>query len=49
MTKVKTTILQILRSDFETVYMEDYETVYSFVTQIIGLATQIECHGDTLE
>lgn len=49
MTKVKTAKLQMLRRDFETIYMKDTESVDSFFTQIIGLVNQIRSHGETLE
>lgn len=49
MTKVETTKLQILRRDFETMYMKDGESVDFLFTQIIGLVNQIRSHGETLE
>ena len=49
MEKVKTTKLQMLRRDFETICMKEFENVESFFTHVIGLVTQITCHGETLE
>ena len=39
MEKVKTTKLQILRRDFETLYMKESDTVDSLFTHVIGLIT----------
>ena len=41
MEKVKTTKLQILRKDLETLCMKESENVDSFFTHVIGLVTQI--------
>ena len=49
MDKVKTTKLQILRRDFETMSMKDSDTVDSFYTHITGLINQIKSHGETIE
>jgi hypothetical protein len=49
MAKVKTTKLQMLRRDFETIYMKESNTIDSFFTQIIGLVNQIRSHGETFE
>lgn len=49
MAKVKTTKLQMLRRDFETLCMKDYENIDSFFTHVSGLVTQIRSHGETLE
>jgi len=49
MAKVKTTKLQMLRRDFETLCMKEYENVDSSFTHVIGLVTQIRSHGGTLE
>ena len=47
--KVKITKLQMLRRDFETIYMKESKNVDSFFTRVIGLVTQIKSHGETLE
>ena len=39
MEKVKTTKLQMLRRDFETLCMKESETIDSFFTYVIGLVT----------
>ncbi|XP_057826189.1 uncharacterized protein LOC131037941 [Cryptomeria japonica] len=49
MGKVKITKLQMLRRDFETIYMKESDTIESFFTQIIGLVNQIKTHGENLE
>lgn len=49
MPKVKTTKLQMLRRDFETICMKDSQNVDFFFTHVIGLITQIRSHGETLE
>ena len=49
MEKVKTTKLQLLRRDFETLYMKESDNIDSFFTHVIGLVTQIRSHGETLE
>jgi hypothetical protein len=49
MDKVKTTKLQILRRDFETLLMKDIDTVDSFYTHVIGLINQLKSHGETIE
>jgi catechol-2,3-dioxygenase len=49
MDKVKTTKLQILRRDFETLSMKDLDTIDSFYTHVIGLINQIKSHGETIE
>ena len=48
MEKVKKTKLQILRRDFDTICMKDYENVDSFL-HVIELVTQIKSHGETLK
>jgi hypothetical protein len=49
MDKVKTSKLQILRRDFETLSMKDTDSVDSFYTHVIGLINQIKSHGETIE
>jgi hypothetical protein len=43
--KVKTSKLQILRRDFETLSMKDSDSLDSFYTHAIGLINQIKSHG----
>jgi hypothetical protein len=49
MGKVKTTKLQMLRRDFETIYMKELDKIDSLFTQIIGLVNQITSYGETFE
>ena len=49
MGKVKTTKLQMLRSDYEKICMKESKNLDSFFTHVIGLVTQIKFHGETLE
>eukprot|EP00253_Pinus_taeda_P017123 PITA_17123 len=49
MEKLKTTKLQMLRRDFETLCMKESENVDSFFTHVIELVTQIRSHGETIE
>jgi hypothetical protein len=49
MDKVKTSKLQILRRDFETMSMKDSYSVDSFYTHVIGLINQVKSHGETIE
>jgi len=49
MEKMKTTKLQLLRRDFETLYMKESDNIDSFFTHVIVLVTQIRSHGETLE
>ena len=46
---MKTTKLQMMRRDFETLCMKESENIDSFFTHVIGLVTQIRSHGETLE
>ena len=46
--KVKTSKLQILRSDFESLSMKDSETVETFYTRVVGLINQLKYHGETI-
>jgi hypothetical protein len=49
MGKVKTTNLQMLRRDFETIYMKESNKIDSLFTEIIGLVNQIRSYGETFE
>eukprot|EP00253_Pinus_taeda_P035154 PITA_35154 len=49
MAKVKTTKLQMLRRDFETLCTKESENIDSFFTHVIGLVTQIRVHGKKLK
>ena len=49
MEKVKTTKLQLLRREFETLCMKESDTIDSLFTHVIGMVTQIRSHGETLE
>jgi len=49
MEKVKTTKLQMLRRDFETLCMKESNNIDSFFTHVSGMVTQIRSHGETLE
>jgi hypothetical protein len=49
MDKVKTSSLQIIRRDFETLSMKDTYSVDSFYTHVISLINQIKSHGETIE
>ena len=49
MEKVKTTKLQMMKRDFETLSMKDSDSIDSFFTHVVGLVTQIRSHGETLE
>jgi hypothetical protein len=49
MGKVKTTKIQMLRRDFETIYMKELDKIDSLLTQIIGLVNQITSYGETFE
>ena len=42
-------MLHLLRRDFETNCMKEYENIDSFFTHVIGMVTQIKSHGETLE
>ena len=44
--KVKTSKLQILRRDFESLSMKDSENVDTFYTIIVGLINQLKYHGE---
>ena len=46
--KVKTSKLQILRRDFESLSMKDSESVDSFYTRVVGLINQLKSHGETI-
>ena len=49
MEKVKTSKLQMLRRDFQTLCMKESNNIDSFFTHVIRLVTQIKSHGETLE
>ena len=49
MEKVKTTKLQLLRRDFETLCMKESDNVDTFFTHVIRIVNQIRSHGETLE
>lgn len=49
MDKVKTSKLQILRRDFETLSMKYTDSIDSFYTHVIGMINQIKSHGETIE
>lgn len=49
MAKFKIAKLQMLRRDFETLCIKEYDNIESFVTHVSGLVTQIRSHGETLE
>ena len=44
--KVKTSKLQILRKDFESLCMKDSENVDTFYTRVVGLINQLKSHGE---
>ena len=46
--KVKTSKLQILRRDFESLSIKDSESVNSFYTRVVGLINQLKYHGETI-
>ena len=46
--KVKTSKLQILRRDFESLSMKDSETIDTFYTRVVGLINQLKYHGETI-
>ena len=47
--KVRTSKLQILRRDFESLSMKDSETVDTFYTKVVGLINQLKAHGEDIE
>ena len=49
MEKVKTTKLQMLRREFETLCIKESDNIDSLFTHVISLVTQIKSHGETLE
>ena len=46
--KVKTSKLQILRRDFESLSMKDSENVDAFYTRVVGLINQLKSHGEPI-
>ena len=49
LSKVKTSKLQILRRDFESLSMKDSEMIDSFYTRVVGLINQLKSHGEAIE
>ena len=49
MDKVKTAKLQLLRRDFENLFMRESDSVESFFTHVVGLINQMKSHGETIE
>jgi len=49
MEKVKKTKRQMLRKEFDTIYMKEFENIDSFFTQVVGLVTEITAYGETLK
>ena len=47
--KVKTSKLQILRREFESLSMKYTESVESFYTRVVGLINQLKYHGENIE
>ena len=47
--KVRTSKLQILRRDFESLSMKDSDIVESFYTRVVGLINQLKSHGEAIE
>ena len=47
--KVKTSKLQIIRRDFESLSMKDSEWVDSFYSRVVGSINQLRYHGETVE
>ena len=46
--KVKTSNLQILRRDFESLSMKESDSVDLFYTRVFGLINQLKYHGETI-
>ena len=49
MEKVNIAKLQLMRRDFEVIFMKESDTIDSFFTLLIGLVTQMRSHGETVE
>ena len=47
--KVRTSKLQILRRDFESLSMKYSETVDTFYTRVVGLINQLKYHGEAIQ
>ena len=47
--KVRTSKLDILRRDFESLSMKDLENVDTFYTRVIGLINLLKSHGEAIE
>ena len=46
--KVRTSKLQILRRDFESLSMKELETVDTFYTRVVGVINKLKSHGETI-
>ena len=46
--KVRTSKLQILRRDFESLSMKDSENVETLYTRVVGLINQLKSHGEPI-
>ena len=46
--KVRTSKLQFLRRDFESLSMKDLENVDTFYTRVVGLINQLKSHGEAI-
>ena len=44
--KIKTSKLQILRRDFESMSLKETESMDSFYTRVVGLINQLKSHGE---
>ena len=47
--KVRTSKLQILRIDFESLSMKDSETIDTFYPRFVGLINQLKYRGESIE
>src|SRR5713101_3874011 len=46
--KIRTSKLQILRRDFESLSMKDSENVDTFYTRVVGLINELKSHGEPI-
>ena len=46
---IRTSKLQILRRDFESLSMKDSENVDTFYTRVVGLINQLKSHGEAIK
>ena len=46
--RAKTTKLQILRRDIESLSMKDSQSIESFYTRVLGLINQLKSHEETI-